>query len=106
MIGNSEVRWFDMPQFPEWLNWKDIVAVVFIAAGVVLAIDKSIEIREISFLPMCFGLTVLFLSIFVKLGRRGTLSRKGISYKPFIFLAGFALSFFIIGVIIPFMQGG
>ncbi|KXA98561.1 hypothetical protein AKJ41_06475 [candidate division MSBL1 archaeon SCGC-AAA259O05] len=84
-----------MPELIDWFDRKDMVAAVFIVVGVVFAAHGSIKVREISFLPLCFGLTVLFLSIFVKLGRRGTLSRKGISYKPFIFLAGFALPFLL-----------
>lgn len=87
---------------------KFSIAILLIVIGIVLAMHGSIHYRDISFLPMCLGMAILFISIFAEVGRRGSLDSRGGGYERYKILAillGFALAFIILGVIIPLMQG-
>lgn len=61
-----------MLELIDWFDKKDVAATIFIIMEVIFAAHGSTKVQDMSFLLMCFGLTVSFLSIFVKLGRRGT----------------------------------
>jgi hypothetical protein len=65
----------------------------------------SINYRNTLLLPMGLGISILFISISAEVSRRGSLDNKGVSRDILIILLGFAIAFFIIGVIIPLVQG-
>jgi hypothetical protein len=71
----------------------------------VLAMHGSIDYGNVLLLPMSLVISVLLISISAKVSRRGSLDNKGVSRDLLIILLGFAIAFFIIGVIIPLIQG-
>ena len=57
---------------PIWKNplFKFVVGILLCIFGGALAMHGSIHYRDISFLPISLGLTVLFISAFREIGRR------------------------------------
>jgi hypothetical protein len=71
----------------------------------VLAMRGSVNYGDVLLSPMSLVISILLISISTEVGRRGSLDNKGVSRDILIILLGFAIAFFIIGIIIPLTQG-